>query len=82
MYVVGAIGTQYAVSEVCKAAGIPGYCTNHLFRATCATRLFAAGADEQHKMEHTQHCSVEGISEEHHSTNQAHTFGRFHFSGF
>ena len=46
---------QQAVSSMCKAAGIPGFRTNHSLRATSATRLYAAGADEQLIMERTGH---------------------------
>ena len=46
---------------MCKAAGIPGYRTNHSLRATSATRLYAAGTDEQLIMERTGHRSIKGV---------------------
>ena len=47
-----------AVASMCKAAEIPGFRTNHSLRATSATRLYAAGTDEQLIMEQTGHrCS-------------------------
>ena len=49
------------VSEMCKEAGIVGYYTNHSLRATSATRLFNAGADEQLIMERTGHRSIDGV---------------------
>ena len=52
---------QQAVSTICKAAGIPGFRTNHSLRATSATRLYAAGADEQLIMERTGHRSIDGV---------------------
>ena len=39
------------VVRLCKAARIPGYCTNHSLRATAATQLNNAGVDEQQVME-------------------------------
>ena len=50
-----------AVASMCKAAGIPGFRTNHTLRATSATRLYAAGTDEQLIMERTGHWSVDGV---------------------
>jgi integrase len=32
---------------MCKEAGFDGFFTNHSLRATAATRLYAAGVDEQ-----------------------------------
>ena len=49
------------VSSMCKSAGISGFRTNHSLRATSATRLYAAGMDEQLIMERTGHRSVEGV---------------------
>ena len=49
------------VKEMCKAAGITGYKTNHSLRATTATRLFQAGVDEQLIMERTGHRSLDGV---------------------
>ena len=46
---------------MCNDAGIEGYRTNHSLRATNATRLFSAGADEQLIMEKTGHRSVDGV---------------------
>ena len=50
-----------AVSSMCKAAGIKGFRSNHSLRATSATRLYAAGTDEQLIMERTGHRSVGGV---------------------
>ena len=52
---------SHVVSNMCKEAGIDGYYTNHSLRATTATRLFSAGADEQLIMERTGHRSVDGV---------------------
>ena len=41
---------------MCRVAGIAGFRTNH-----CATRLYAAGAEEQLIMERTGHRSIEGV---------------------
>ena len=49
------------VARVCKAAGIPGYKTNHSLRAMTATQLYPAGVDEQLIMERTGHHSINGI---------------------
>ena len=46
---------------MCKAAGTTGFRSNHSIRATSATRLYAAGTDEQLIMERTGHRSVEGV---------------------
>ena len=44
-----------------KAAGCDGYYTNHSLRVSAATRLFAAGVDEQLIMSRTGHSSVNGV---------------------
>ena len=49
------------VKNMCSSAGIHGFRTNHSLRATSATRLFNAGADEQLIMERTGHRSVDGV---------------------
>ena len=49
------------VQNMCSSAGIHGFRTNHSLRATSATRLFNAGADEQLIMERTGHRSVDGV---------------------
>ena len=49
------------VARLCKAAGIPGYRTNHSLRATAATRLYNAGVEEQQVMERTGHRSLDGV---------------------
>jgi hypothetical protein len=41
--------------EICY---FPGFFSNHSLRATCATRLFQAGVDEQLISKHTGHRSV------------------------
>ena len=50
-----------SIESMCKAAGITGFRSNHSLRATSATRLYAAGTDEQLIMERTGHRSVEGV---------------------
>ena len=52
---------SHVVSKMCIDAGIKGYYTNHSLRATTATRLFSAGADEQLIMERTGHRSTDGV---------------------
>lgn len=49
------------VSRLCQKAGINGYKTNHSLRATCATRLFDKGVDEQLIMSRTGHRSTTGV---------------------
>ena len=49
------------VAQLCKNAGIPGYKTNHSFRATNATWLFDCDVDEQLIMERTGHLSCAGV---------------------
>lgn len=49
------------VREMCKAAEIEGFKTNHSLRATTATRLYQAGVDEQLIMERTGHRSLDGV---------------------
>lgn len=44
-----------------KGIGIQGRKTNHSLRATCASRLYNAGVDEQMIMERTGHRSVLGV---------------------
>ena len=44
-----------------KKANIEGRKTNHSLKATCATRLYDAGVDEQLIMERTGHTSVMGV---------------------
>ena len=41
------------------AAGYDGYYTNHSLRVSAATRLFAAGVDEQSVMSRTGHSGVQ-----------------------
>ena len=52
---------SHMVSKMCSDAGIEGFHTNHSLRATSATRLFSAGADEQLITECTGHRSVDGV---------------------
>lgn len=60
------------VKRLCKDANISGYKTNHSLRATCATRLFDEGVDEQLIMQRTGHRTTQGVrgykrtSEQHH----------------
>lgn len=49
------------VSNMCTKAGIIGRKTNHSLKATCATRLFQAGIDEQIIMAKTGHRSTKGV---------------------
>lgn len=49
------------VKTICIVAGISGYKTNHSLRATCATRLFEKGVDEQLIMNRTGHRSEKGV---------------------
>lgn len=48
------------MADITTDAGVPKL-TNHSLRATCATRLYQAGVDEQIIMERTGHRSVEGV---------------------
>ena len=47
------------VARICKSAGIEGYKTNHLLRATSTNRLYQSGVDEQLVMERSGHRSIE-----------------------
>jgi len=49
------------VQRLCEKGGITGYKTNHSLRATCATRLFDKGVDEQLIMARTGHRSAMGV---------------------
>lgn len=49
------------VSELCKNGDIGGRKTNHSLRATCATRMFDEGIEEQIIMERTGHCTSKGV---------------------
>ena len=44
-----------------NTAGYDGYYTNHSLRVSAATKLFAAGVDEQLIMSRTEHSSVNGF---------------------
>ena len=46
---------------MCERDGINGFKTNHLLRASAATRLFNEGVDEQLIMERTGHHSIDGV---------------------
>ena len=50
------------VPQLCTKAGITGHKTSHSLPATCATRLYQEGVDEQLIMENTGHRSVHGVS--------------------
>ena len=52
---------QKAIPRLMNAAGYDGYYTNHSLRVSAATRLFAAGVDEQLIMSRTGHSSVNGV---------------------
>ena len=49
------------MKEICFEAGLKIQATNHSLRATCATRLYQAGVDEQQIMERTGHKSTAGV---------------------
>ena len=49
------------LNKMCERAGINGFKTNHLLRATAATTLFNEGVDEQLIMERTGHHSIDGV---------------------
>ena len=49
------------MQSIALKAGLPGRKTNHSLKATCATRLYNAGMDEQLIMERTGHRSVLGV---------------------
>lgn len=49
------------VKNMCSKSGISGHITNHSLRATCATRLYESGVDEQVIMERTGHRSTKGV---------------------
>ena len=49
------------MKTICSNAGIMGNKTNHSLKATCATRLFHAGIDEQVIMAKTGHRSIKGV---------------------
>ena len=49
------------VGRLCMKAGIQGHKTNHSLRATCATRLFDQGIDEQLIMSRTGHRTTTGV---------------------
>ena len=52
---------QKVVPGLMKSAGYSGYYANHSLRASCATRLFDSGVDEQLIMNRTGHDSKEGV---------------------
>ena len=54
---VGVHTLQETVKKMCKEGGFVGNFTNHSLRATAATRLYAAGVDEQLIAEKTGHRS-------------------------
>ena len=58
------------IQTMCNTAGIPGFRTNHSLRATSATRLYAAGMDEQLIMERTGHRSVGGVRSYKHTSDE------------
>lgn len=49
------------LADMCNRVGVRGRKTNHSLRATCATRLYQAGVEEQQIMERTGHRSVVGV---------------------
>ena len=57
MHPVGVQTQQEAVKKMCKEGGIVRNFTNHSLRVIAATRLYAAGVDEQLIAEKTGHRS-------------------------
>ncbi|KAL5012557.1 hypothetical protein ScPMuIL_011108 [Solemya velum] len=55
---IGAHTLSKTVPRLCEEAGLEGYFTNHSLRASCASRLFENGVDEQLIMERTGHRSL------------------------
>lgn len=49
------------IKKMCTDAGLSGNKRNHSLKATCATRLYQAGVDEQMIMERTGHRSTVGV---------------------
>lgn len=49
------------VKRLCNLVGIEGFKSNHSLRATCATRLFNEGVDEQIIMSRTGHRTTTGV---------------------
>lgn len=56
--VVGHSTLERIIPEMMSAANIVGFFTLHSLRATCATRLYNKGMDEQAIMEVTGHSSL------------------------
>ena len=59
--VIGVTKLKSIMKTICTNAGITGRKSNHSLKATCATRLFQEGIDEQVIMEKTGHRSVRGV---------------------
>jgi len=59
--VIGTNKLKSIMKTICSNAAITGNKTNHSLKATCATRLFQAGIDEQVIMAKTGHRSVKGV---------------------
>ncbi len=54
---VGVNMLKKVIPSLARRAGLSGKYTNHSLRATCATRMFQAGVDEQLIKTFTGHCS-------------------------
>lgn len=54
---VGIHTLEKYLKEIFAEAGVPGYFTLHCLRASCASRLYQAGVQEQQIMEITGHVS-------------------------
>ncbi|XP_046580080.1 uncharacterized protein LOC124287626 [Haliotis rubra] len=44
---IGKSTLKQTIGRMCRSAGFQGFYSNHSLRATCATRLFHSGVDEQ-----------------------------------
>ena len=55
---VGVNRLRNVICDICHAAGLPGYYTNHSLRSTAATKMYQNGIDEQLIMEIMGHRSL------------------------
>ena len=55
---IGVNKLQSVVKDLCAAAGLKGYYTNHSLWATCAMRMYNKGVDEQLISEFMGHQSL------------------------
>jgi hypothetical protein len=61
--VIGQHTLEKILPRMMKEASVPGNFTLHSLRATCATRLYARGFDEQLIQERTGHASTSALRE-------------------